>query len=108
MVVNPTGAVSQVAAKVGCKTCDPKAHAATKETQAQNNSFQHTIRSLLNSANQPHQEASLAVNELVAGKTENIHSVVMSVAKAEMSFRFLLEMRNRLTEAYQEIMRMQM
>jgi flagellar hook-basal body complex protein FliE len=29
------------------------------------------------------------------------------MAKAELGFRFLVELRNRLTETYQELMRMQ-
>jgi flagellar hook-basal body complex protein FliE len=70
-------------------------------------SFQNTIRGLLEKANKPHVDADVAFSDLVSGKTDNLHNVVLSVAKADMSFRLLLELRNRLTEAYQEIMRMQ-
>jgi flagellar hook-basal body complex protein FliE len=31
----------------------------------------------------------------------------LAVAQADLSFRLILELRNRLSEAYQEIMRMQ-
>jgi len=109
MAVTPMGAVNQIAAKAGCNACDvAKPQSAIKQEGLEKGSFEKTIRSLLESANAPQKEANLAVNDLVAGRTDSIHSVVVSVAKAEMSFRFLIEMRNRLTEAYQEIMRMQM
>jgi flagellar hook-basal body complex protein FliE len=70
-------------------------------------SFANVIQGLLEKANAPQVEADQALHQLVTGETNNVHDVVMSVVKADMSFRFILEMRNRLTEAYQEIMRMQ-
>ena len=41
------------------------------------------------------------------GRTDALHEVMLQVAQADLSFRFILEIRNRLTEAYQEIMKMQ-
>jgi flagellar hook-basal body complex protein FliE len=69
--------------------------------------FSSTIRGLLEKANQPHLMADQALQQMASGETDNVHEVVMSVIKADMSFRFVLELRNRLTEAYQELMRMQ-
>jgi flagellar hook-basal body complex protein FliE len=69
--------------------------------------FGTVIQGLLEKANAPHVEADQALQQLVTGQTENVHDVVMSVVKADMSFRFILELRNRLTDAYQEVMRMQ-
>jgi flagellar hook-basal body complex protein FliE len=48
-----------------------------------------------------------AIRELATGQTDNLHEVLLTVAKADLSFRTILEVRNRLTEAYQEVMRMQ-
>ena len=42
----------------------------------------------------------------VAGKGE-LHEVMAQMAKADVTFRFLLEVRNKLTEAYQELSRLQ-
>ena len=55
----------------------------------------------------PQVQADAALRQLVMGETDSVHNVVMSAVQADMSFRFVLELRNRLTEAYQEIMRMQ-
>lgn len=56
-----------------------------------------------------HQHAAdSAVRELASGKTDNVQDVVMAMAQADLTFRFALEIRNRLLESYQEIMRMQM
>jgi flagellar hook-basal body complex protein FliE len=48
-----------------------------------------------------------AVKSLATGQAQDLHSVSLAVAKADLSFRLILEMRNRLTEAFQEVQRMQ-
>ena len=53
------------------------------------------------------QKADQAIQDLVLGKTDNIHNVMLAVAGADLSFRMILEIRNRLTAAAQEILRMQ-
>ena len=70
-------------------------------------SFGDHVNNLLESLNSKQLEADQSLANLVQGKTDNVHNVVLSVVKADMSFRMALELRNRLTEAYQEIMRMQ-
>lgn len=51
--------------------------------------------------------ADKSVLDLASGKISDLHGVTLAVAKADLAFRLFLEIRNRLTEAYQEIMRMQ-
>lgn len=48
-----------------------------------------------------------AVTALATGQAQDLHTVSLAVAQADLSFRLILEMRNRLTEAYQEVQRMQ-
>lgn len=104
MAVTPTG-LPAVHGLSNPNHVQPSGNAVTEKSN--DASFQNTIRGLLEKANKPHVDANAAFSELVTGKTDNLHNVVLSVAKADMSFRLLLELRNRLTEAYQEIMRMQ-
>lgn len=47
-----------------------------------------------------------AVTRLATGQISDIHEVTIAAAKADLMFRFGLEVRNRLTDAYQEIARM--
>lgn len=70
-------------------------------------SFSGVISGLVQDSNAQHIQADESVKHLVTGEVENVHDVVLSVAKADLSFRMLLEIRNRLIDAYQEIMRMQ-
>ena len=41
------------------------------------------------------------------GGTKNIHETMIAIEKAEISFKLMLQVRNKILEAYQEVMRMQ-
>jgi len=69
--------------------------------------FPRVLQSALDSATQSHAAAEAAVQDLALGRTDNLHNVMLQMAQADLSFRLVLEIRNRLTDAYQEIMKMQ-
>ncbi len=69
--------------------------------------FSHSVAQRLSEVNQLQLDADAAVEQLATGQTDNVNDVVLSMAKADLSFRLVLEIRNRLIESYQEIMRMQ-
>ena len=45
--------------------------------------------------------------DLASGKSQNIHETMLAATKAELGFNFMVQIRNKAIEAYQEIMRMQ-
>ncbi|MEO2032179.1 MAG: flagellar hook-basal body complex protein FliE [Planctomycetaceae bacterium] len=47
------------------------------------------------------------VRKLVSGESDSIHDVVLTASKADLAFRLVMEIRNRLITSYEEIMRMQ-
>ncbi len=69
--------------------------------------FANVIDRVLSGAVHSGDKADMAVRDLALGRTDNLHEVMRQVAQADLSFRLILEIRNRLTEAYQEIMKMQ-
>ncbi|MFK7827387.1 MAG: flagellar hook-basal body complex protein FliE [Oligoflexales bacterium] len=44
---------------------------------------------------------------LATGKQENIHETMLAISQAELSFKLMVQVRNKALEAYQEVMRMQ-
>ena len=52
------------------------------------------------------QSSDISIQDLLAGKNEDITSVVSAVAKADMSFKLLVGVRNKLIEAYKQTMNM--
>ena len=51
--------------------------------------------------------AETQVTQLAAGQTDNLHRVMLDLEKAKLSFELMVQVRNKLLEGYQEIMRMQ-
>jgi flagellar hook-basal body complex protein FliE len=51
-------------------------------------------------------EASRARIDLVTGRTENVAEVFTAIKKAGIAFDLLVQMRNKLLEAYDEIKQM--
>ncbi len=54
------------------------------------------------------QTSDTSIKDLLAGKNPDITSVVSDVAKADMSFKLLVGVRNKLIEAYKQTMNMQL
>ena len=69
--------------------------------------FDNIFGKLLTDANQDSLQADQAVKDLITGKTNSLHDVVLAAAKADLSMQLVVEIRNKLVETYQEIMRMQ-
>ncbi len=47
------------------------------------------------------------VDEMVAGRATEVHDVMIAAKESQLAFELLVEVRNKLLEAYQELMRMQ-
>ena len=49
------------------------------------------------------QEADVAIEDLVAGRRDDMESVLMAKQKADVAFQMLLQVRNKLMDAYEEV-----
>jgi len=52
-------------------------------------------------------QADKAIKELSFGKIKDIHQTMIALKKANISLELMMQIRNKIIEAYQEIMRMQ-
>ena len=52
------------------------------------------------------QSSNVSVKELLSGRNEDISSVISAMAKADISFKLLVGVRNKLIEAYKQTMNM--
>ena len=52
-------------------------------------------------------QADNGVRKLALGETENLHQVMIELEKAKLSFELIMQVRNKLLDAYQDLMRMQ-
>ena len=70
--------------------------------------FQNVLKEAIGRVEQTRVESEQSVNRFLAGENEEIHNVVLSAQRAELTFEAFLQVRNKVVNAYQEIMRMQM
>jgi flagellar hook-basal body complex protein FliE len=52
-------------------------------------------------------QADVSIKQLVSGEVKDVTDAVMAVEKADVAFRTMMQVRNRLVAAYEEIIRMQ-
>ena len=76
--------------------------------QKRGNEFKQFLKDSLKRVNEIQKEADLAIQKLAIGKTENIHETMIAIEKAELSFQLMMQIRNKIIEAYNELMRMQL
>lgn len=69
--------------------------------------FGKLVNGYIQGTNEAQAASDQAINDLVMGKTDNVQQVVMAVANAEMSFQLFMEIRNKMIDSYNELMRMQ-
>jgi flagellar hook-basal body complex protein FliE len=69
--------------------------------------FQNVFEKAVAGVQDLRQNADQGIERFLAGDGEELHTVVMATQKAELAFELLLQVRNKVVSAYQEIMRMQ-
>jgi len=75
---------------------------------AQGKSFKELLLDSLNEVNRLQDEADKGVQRLLTGETDNVPEVLVAVNKAGIAFDLLMEIRNKLTDAYREIQQMRL
>lgn len=69
--------------------------------------FGDVLKASMEKVNNFQKEADTAVKELVAGRNKNIHETMLIVERADTSLKLMMQVRNKVLDAYKEIMRMQ-
>lgn len=69
--------------------------------------FSSMLGKFVSEVNTQQLNASQQVNAVQSGQNVPLHQAVISMEEASVSFQMMVEVRNRLLESYQEIMRMQ-
>lgn len=72
-----------------------------------NTSFADTLKTALSQVNDLQKTADRAAQDLATGRTDNISDVMIAVEKADIALKVMVQVRNKIVDAYQEIMKMQ-
>jgi flagellar hook-basal body complex protein FliE len=78
-----------------------------KSTKEATQSFAATIEESLAKVNEMQSEKSLMIQEFASGKNQNVHELMITLQKAGLAMDMTSAVRNKVMQAYQEIMRIQ-
>jgi flagellar hook-basal body complex protein FliE len=76
-------------------------------TQQEIKSFADTLSDAVGKVNELSQDANIQIQKLATGETKNIPEVMIAAEKASVAFKLLTQVRNKIIDAYQEVMKMQ-
>lgn len=68
--------------------------------------FSDYLEAQINHVNRMQREADTTVASVATGQSNNVHEMMIALDKADVSFRMLARLRNKVVDAYQEIMRL--
>ena len=74
---------------------------------ARSSGFMDSLQQAISKANDIQLGADQATEALMTGQTQNIHQTMVALQEADVSFQLMMQIRNKLVTAYEEIQRMQ-
>ncbi len=84
-----------------------QATAGVLDVQPANGSFSGLLSQLVQGVDAKQQIAGQSLRDLQSGQNVSLHQTMISMEEASVSFQLMVEVRNKLLESYQELMRMQ-
>lgn len=103
MSISPINPITSLDTVGGITTIGKKKAAEGSE----NVSFGAAMKSAIKEVNNLQQVADQTAVKLATGDVEDVHKAMLAMNKAKLAFDFTLQVRNKVVDAYQEIMRMQ-
>jgi flagellar hook-basal body complex protein FliE len=85
----------------------PHVSVKRENAPADGSSFKEMLKGSIEDVNQLQTEADKSIERLIAGESKSLHETMIAMEKADISFRLMMEVRNKIIEAYNEIMRIQ-
>jgi flagellar hook-basal body complex protein FliE len=70
--------------------------------------FGEILKDAISTVNDLQQQSDQQIQKYMAGETQDLHTTVIAMQEADLSFQMMMQVRNKIVQAYQEIMRMQM
>ena len=76
---------------------------STDGASANNGDFLGTLQDALSQVSDLQSEADSRVAQLLNGNGQDIHSAMIAVEKANLTFQMMVQVRNKIVQAYQQI-----
>jgi flagellar hook-basal body complex protein FliE len=70
--------------------------------------FGEILKDAISTVNELQRQSDQEIQKLMTGESQDLHTTVIAMQKADLSFQMMMQVRNKIVQAYQEIMRMQL
>ena len=85
--------------------------APSAETKATENEaapgFSDSLKEALQEVNELQTQSTTVIEKALDGEMTDVHSAMLALQKADLSFQLMLQVRNKLVQAYRDVMRLQ-
>jgi len=81
--------------------------ASAAGTGGNSNEFFRTLDGVMNQVDDASGDAQTKVREMLQGNGQDLHTAMIAVEKADLSFQLMMQVRNKIIQAYQTISQMQ-
>jgi len=78
-----------------------------QQAPSESGGFLDQLKSAIGKANDVQMQAGQAVDALMTGQTQDLHRTMVALQEADVSFQLMMQIRNKLVAAYEDIQRMQ-
>ena len=65
------------------------------------------MKDAISTVNELQKQSDQEIQKYMTGESQDLHHTVIAMRKADLSFQMMMQVRNKIVQAYQEIMRMQ-
>ena len=70
-------------------------------------SFGDMLKDAISSVNELQKQSDTEIQKVMTGESQDLATTVIAMQKADLSFQMMMQVRNKIVQAYQEIMRTQ-
>ena len=78
-----------------------------KEGDGGNADFKDVLKQALQDVDQAQKASDEQIQKVISGEIQDVHTAMIAMQKADLSFQMMMQVRNKLIDAYHEVMRMQ-
>lgn len=93
---NPIQQLKEFESKVGTTPGEPDSK-----------KFSSLLNEAMNEVDQAQKASDEQISKVLSGDVQDVHTAMIAMQKAELSFQMMMQVRNKLVDAYHEVMRMQ-
>jgi flagellar hook-basal body complex protein FliE len=68
--------------------------------------FGEILKDAITAVNEVQKQSDLQIQKLMSGESQDLHETLIAVQKADLTFQTMMQVRNKIIQAYTEIMRM--